>query len=215
MLHKESLMNTRSVAALLLCPLLGCNNPLHEPIDALGECDTNIAQAVAWDARTEVGLSAAQAFSGNNRSCSAPFAWDASPFKRVSIKPPMGQSSMTVRMTMDPQSARIERPIAGSTSSCRARLAADADATLSSEDGAIAVSGSVTLMHDQVRVLAVQLEPAELNGSLQIGAEIRSDLAFLIDSMESPCAGRILLNERPADGSVGITDQLGAWSDGP
>jgi hypothetical protein len=175
--------------AFLGLGLAACD-PMYD-LDLSEECPDYKAEAVGWQERTPLRQTAEQVFAGREQSCNARLDW-----RPTAKQPPWGQSTLTVRVTLDRDSARVARPTGRSDDTCDTQLVIAATLEARSDDGQFVVAGPVELHNDPPGQIlpvpfgfwtTVEDEAAGLHGN---GVP---NFQLWVKSMED-CSGTLTLN---------------------
>jgi hypothetical protein len=187
----------------------------------IGECTDAGTDAVEWSDAIAVGGSAEEAFGSVEGSCEAPFTWDGAGWEPNRVEPPSGQTTVTVRVELDRQSARLGHVDSGGRTGpgCEDVLSVEGHASVRTADGAFDDEADVTLQYRESHgpsTFGFQVALEDLGGTLAVELEgdARGSLGYTLSGADAACAGDVRLNITTSRDGIGMASSgtLASWS---
>jgi hypothetical protein len=196
----------------------GCGGTRCGDLDPCADAGT---EAVDWMQTLDGGDSPEQVFASAEGSCEAPFTWDGAGHEPHTVDPPSGESTVTVTVELDRDSARVNRSTSrGATGSrCEAVLAVDGRASVRTDDGVFDDEADVTLTVRESggsSSFGFQVALEDIGGTLSValGERESGTLSYQLSGADAACAGEVNLGITSSRGNLGMSSRgtLASWS---
>jgi hypothetical protein len=216
-------MGYRGFAALLGVSqaLFGCGSdggegaPEGQPCGCGDKLPQTNGRSVAWDVKTPLGVTPAEAFAAVTGSCTAPLEWEhISEGSFSQVEPPTGSTDVTVEVAFYGTAGFVD--CAHGSLQCTRSITAYARVTVTSADGAFADEGDVEVVYTSADVaprIDLRVPGGVLGGSLTITSSEKhseSSLTYRVTAMGSACQGQLTLGH--GRGVTSFDGELGSWS---